>query len=69
MTQYCRYCCWCSVGDVAYCDKFKKTMSDRKAKHTNHCKWFDFNEIDAFGENKVYKPRKSKDKKDGLRLF
>ena len=70
MTKYCRYCCWLCVGDAAYCGKKKKVISDKQAKHSNDCKWFDFNEIDAFGE-RLYKPRKEKPKPkvEQTRLF
>lgn len=68
MAQYCRYCCWCCVGDVAFCSKKQRTMSDKQAKHSNNCKWFDYNPLDAFGEGRVHKPRK-KDKMQKQRLF
>lgn len=65
MTQYCRYCSNCHYGDVVYCDIKNKTMSIEKAKRVNHCKDFDFNELDVFYDgdmDKVYKPRKPKKK-------
>ena len=40
MKQYCRYCSHCHYGDVAYCDKLKRTMSDEKAKRINRRKYF-----------------------------
>ena len=58
MKQYCRYCTYLIYGDVAYCRKFEKTMRDSTAKSINNCKDFDFNEIDAFGGDKPYTPRK-----------
>jgi len=49
------------VGDANYCTEKKKFLSERAAKATNKCRSFDFNPIDAFGENKNnYKPRESK---------
>lgn len=69
MAQYCRYCSWLCVGDVAYCGKLKKTMKEKQAKHTNHCKWYDLNTIDAFSDY-MYKPRNKKENKtDQQKLF
>ena len=55
MKQYCRYCSHCNYGDVAYCEKLKRTMSDEKAKRINQCKDFDFLEIDVFNPDNSYK--------------
>ena len=65
MKQYCRYCCNCidvvDFVDVAYCEKKHKEMSHATAKSVNHCKDFEFNEIDAFNiEKGRYKPREKK---------
>lgn len=58
MAQYCRYCAWCCYGDVAWCEKHQKTMSETSAKRSNHCKDFELNPIDAFHENeRGYVPR------------
>ena len=57
MKQYCRYCSHCHYGDVAYCEKLQRTMSDEKAKRINQCKYFDFLEIDVFNPNRSYKER------------
>ena len=58
MTQYCRYCISLAYGNGTWCSKHKKEMSDSTAKRVNHCKDFDFCEIDAFGENLAgYHPR------------
>ena len=57
MKQYCRYCSHCHYGDVAYCEKLKRTMSDEKAKRINKCKNFDFLEIDVFNPEHSYKER------------
>ena len=62
MKQYCRYCSHCNYGDVAYCEKLKRTMSDEKAKRINQCKDFDFLEIDVFNPNRSYKERQKKEK-------
>lgn len=43
--------------------KLDKEIRESTAKHTNTCKYFDFNPIDAFGENdKEYQPRQEKKK-------
>lgn len=68
MKQYCRYCSYCCYGDVAYCEKQKKTMSDEKAKRVNQCKDFEFNEIDVFNPDKTYKERIIK-QNNNLTLF
>ena len=58
MTQYCRYCVNLVAGNGTWCEKRQKEMSDSAAKRLNHCKDFDFNEIDAFFENpNPYRPR------------
>lgn len=60
MKQYCRYCNNLVTGNGTYCTAKKKTMEDSTAKSVNHCKQFEFNEIDAFAETDGYKPRKAK---------
>lgn len=62
MKQYCRYCSNCVYGDVVYCEELKKVMSEASAKTVNHCKHFEFNEIDALNGclDKKYKPRTPK---------
>ena len=58
MTQYCRYCVHLAAGNGTWCEAHEKEMSDSAAKRVNHCKDFDFCEIDAFGENLAgYHPR------------
>ena len=57
MKQYCRYCSHCHYGDVAYCEKLERTMSDEKAKRINQCKNFNFLGIDVFNPNRSYKER------------
>ena len=56
MKQYCRYCAHCTVGDVVYCEKRRRTYSESYAKSTNNCGDFELNVIDAFGEN-IQRPR------------
>ena len=60
MKQYCRYCNNLVTGNGTYCTAKKKTIADSTAKSVNHCKQFEFNEIDAFAETDGYKPRKTK---------
>ena len=63
MTQYCRYCNNMVCGDANYCTVKETTFSDAYIFHTNKCKDFEFNEMDALGMNSTYKPieRKQKD--------
>lgn len=61
MRQYCRYCSNLVTGNGIYCTEKKIEMRESTAKSVNHCKDFDFNEIDAFGETKGYKPRAKKE--------
>lgn len=60
MKQYCRYCNNLVTGNGTYCTTKNKEMSDSTAKSVNHCKEFEFNEIDAFGETNGYKPKEPK---------
>lgn len=62
MKQYCRYCTYLYVNNFTWCQAKEKEISESKAKHENHCSDFDFNEIDAFGETKGYKPRQGSKK-------
>lgn len=61
MTQYCRYCTNMVCGDANYCSVRKICFTDAKIKRTNKCKDFEFNPIDALGENADgYRPRQKK---------
>ena len=60
MKQYCRYCNNLVTGNGTYCTAKNKEIADSTAKSVNHCKEFEFNEIDAFFETKGYKPRNTK---------
>ncbi len=45
-------------GDSNYCEVKEVCFTDSYIKHTNKCKYFDFNPIDALAENdKGYQPR------------
>lgn len=60
MAQYCRYCSHFVTGNGNWCDARKIEPSDRYAKSTNRCRFFDLNPMDAFFENeKGYQPRKT----------
>ena len=49
------------VGDIAYCTTKQKEIPEHLAKTTNYCPHYDFNPVDAFGENeKGYQPRNPK---------
>ena len=60
MKQYCRYCNNLVTGNGIYCTAKNKEMKESTAKTINHCKLFEFNEMDAFGETDGYKPREKK---------
>ena len=58
MKQYCRYCSHLVYGDVAFCQKKNWVKTYNSCKQRNKCKSFEFNPIDALGENlNGYKPR------------
>lgn len=68
MAQYCRYCSYFVTGNWNYCEKKGTNPSDSYAKHSNRCKYFELNPMDAYFENENgYQPRKSK-KNDGEQL-
>ena len=70
MKQYCRYCAHAIEGDGVYCNLLEKVISESNAKRQNHCKSFDFIEIDVFDPEHIYKPKTKKDKKfEQLSLF
>jgi len=58
MAQYCRYCEHVSTGAFACkCRKTGKYMHRTDMKHTNRCKHFQLNPVDALRENvKGYRP-------------
>ena len=69
--QYCRYCGYCVYGDVVWCDKLDKEMSEASAKRANTCKHFTFCEGDVFNPLHKYKPMQKREKIDNgqLELF
>lgn len=61
MAQYCRYCNYMVCGDANYCSVRNECYSDERIKRVNYCRDFEFNPIDALGENPAgYTPRKPK---------
>lgn len=62
MTQYCRYCSNMICGDANYCTVKKTTFSEAYICHTNKCKNFEFNEMDALDMDRKYKPREKIEK-------
>lgn len=58
--QYCRYCAFCSYGDIAYCGEYDKTMSDSTIRRENHCKRFAYSELGDVETGKQYQPRREK---------
>lgn len=69
MAQYCRYCSYMVCGDANYCSVYDRCYSDEHIKHTNHCKEFDLNPIDALRLNdKCYRPREKRPDPDGVQM-
>jgi hypothetical protein len=53
------------VGDANYCSHYDITVGEWKLKHTNKCRHFEYNSIDALQENaKGYVPRKPVEKNE-----
>lgn len=69
MKQYCRYCNNLVTGNGTYCTAKNKEIRDSTAKSVNHCKQFEFNEMDAFFETDGYKPRSPKRSKSKEMIF
>jgi hypothetical protein len=64
LKQYCRYCNYLQAGNGIWCEFKRKEVSESYAKHTNNCKDFLLNPIDAFAENQnEYKPRERPQKR------
>ena len=64
MTQYCRYCNNLVTGNGIYCEVLCRELPERYCKHPTRCKQYEFNQIDAFGENpRPYRPRVRKEEK------
>lgn len=53
--KYCRYCEHMNAGK---CGKTGKTISEKRAKHSNRCRNFRLNAVDALRKNrKGYQPQ------------
>ena len=58
MKQYFRYCIHCQIGNGYWCDAKEHEYSPSYFRSVNHCRLFEFCEMDAFAENpNPYKPR------------
>ena len=62
MAQYCRYCDhlrllgYAKLGEIK-CLAHQASITEKQAKHTNECKQFELNQVDALRQNtKGYKP-------------
>ena len=60
MKQYCRYCSHLHTANGIWCDEKKTELHESTTKAVNHCKMFEFCEIDAYFETGGYKPRERK---------
>lgn len=61
MVHSCRWCVFCFVGEVPFCNEFEKELSEVSAKRRNKCKHFSFIHFDAF-EEIAYDPERGKRK-------
>lgn len=69
MAQYCRYCSYMVCGDANYCSVKGRCYSDKHVRHTNTCKQFDLNPIDALRINlNNYQPRPKAPEPDGIQI-
>ena len=66
MKQYCRYCAFCTYGDVAYCGVYEWTMTDGAIRKENHCKSFVYSELGDVESGKQYRPRREKTQEENL---
>ena len=57
MKQYCRYCSSLVTGNGIYCTFLNKEKTEASTKVVNYCKYFEFNEIDAYDLDHKYKPK------------
>ena len=68
MAQYCRYCNNLVTGNGTYCTLLNRELKDSYCKSVNKCKNYEFNEIDAYDNEKRYKPRTDNKKKGESQL-
>lgn len=64
MKQYCRYCIHLAYGNGTWCEEKKTEMSESAIRKANNCKGFEFCELDAITGVTIYKPRKTRTKKN-----
>jgi hypothetical protein len=64
MKQYCRYCIHLAYGNGTWCKEKKTEMSESAIRKANNCKDFEFCELDAITGVTIYKPRKTRTKKN-----
>lgn len=57
MNQYCKYCNNLVTGNGIYCAVKDRTLSEASTKRINRCPSFEFNPIDAFDGEHLYKPQ------------
>lgn len=58
MRQYCRYCNSLVTGNGIYCTFLDKERTEASTMVVNHCKHFEFNEIDAYNMDHKYHPKR-----------
>lgn len=69
MTQYCRYCNNLVTGNGIYCERKETELSEAYTKRTNKCKLFEFNPMDAYEFDRMYRPRQKKQKSQPLEYY
>lgn len=62
MSQYCRYCAFCTNGDTYYCGEHDEVLTASYVKRANNCKDYALSELGDVDTGKQYKPRPRKKK-------
>lgn len=57
LKQYCRYCGFCSSGDVYYCSAHDKLLRESTIKRANKCRDFVLSDLGDVDTGKQYKPQ------------
>lgn len=60
MKQYCRYCCWLTIGDCYYCQINDEVMSTAQIRRPNRCPSFELSVMGDIETGKQYRPRAEK---------
>lgn len=55
--QYCRYCGFCSSGDLYYCSAHNKLLCESTIKRANKCRDFVLSDLGDVDTGKPYKPQ------------